>query len=86
MSEECQHAIPEEPTGFTVIEHQDWDVSTYVQRLQTEIDRKIASAEVYAKQIYRKRVELARGQGDLAKTIRQAAERYAAMAKDLEEL
>lgn len=86
MSDNCQHVIPPEPTGVTLVEHKDWDVSAYVQRLLKELDRSFAAVELYSKQIYRKRVELGRAQGDLAKAVRKGAAKYEALAKELEEL
>jgi hypothetical protein len=86
MAEECQHAIPEVPTGVTLIEHSDWDVSAYVQRLLKELDRSFAAVELYSKQIYRKRMELGRAQGDLADAVARGASKYAVLAKELQEL
>jgi len=86
MNEPCQYAIPEEPKGVTLIEHKDWDVSEYVQRLLKELDRSFAAVELYSKQIYRKRVELGRAQEDLAGAVAQGAKRYAALAQELKEM
>jgi len=83
VDKECQYAIPTEPDGVTLIEHKDWDVSEYVQRLLKELDRKFAAIELYAKQIHRKRIELARGESDLAGAVERGARRYAALAQEL---
>lgn len=86
MSEECQYAIPKEPNGVTLIEHKDWDVSAYVQRLLKELDRAFAAVELYSNQIHRKRVELGRAQGDLSLAVQKGADKYATLAKELQEL
>lgn len=85
-NEQCQYVVPPEPIGVTLIEHKDWNVAEYVQRLLSELDRSFAAVELYSKQIYRKRVELNRGQQDLAVAVAKGAARYTALAQELKEL
>ena len=85
MSEDkCdQHVIPEATPGVSQYEFVDWHTAQAAQRARLEIARSIAAAEILHQQMAWKRDEIARSMYDLSKSIASAAQRYAALARDL---